>query len=110
MKWYYILAIVIAIVVLLGILILLTSRSKEDKSLKEYPELLLALGGKDNVSEVSFKGSRVNVVLVDKKLIDKEIIKQQGVETIVVSNKKLTMVVGKNSQDIYNYLNNSLNA
>ena len=110
MKWYHIVTIVVSIIILLGLLILITTSKKKVKmENNEYPQLLLALGGKENVSEVSFKGSRVSVILVDKKVIDKEMIKQQGVETIVVSNKKVTMVVGKKSEEIFNYLNNYIN-
>ena len=35
---------------------------------------------------------------------DKEQIKENGVETIVVSNKKITLVIGKKASLIYKYL------
>ena len=110
MKWYYILAIVTTIIILIGLLIVIVSnKAKGNNIANEYPELLVALGGKDNINEVTFKGSRVSVILLDKTIVDKERIKSQGVETIVVSNKKLTMVVGKQSEVIFKYLNNQIN-
>ena len=108
MKWYYIVAIVVGILVLLGLLILVVFNGKKKDTNEDYQELLLALGGKENISEVSFKGSRVNVLLIDKTLIDKEKLKTQGVETIVMSNKKMTMVVGKQSEIIFNYLDKQI--
>ena len=108
MKWYYVVAIVVAILLLLLTLVLIVNNKKNDKKVEEFPNLLLALGGKENINEVSFKGSRVSVLLENKKLINKEGIKNEGVETIVVSNKKVTMVVGKNSEIIFNYLNNEI--
>ena len=40
----------------------------------------------------------------NKKNVNKDQIKENGVETIVVSNKKLTMVIGRQAPAIYKYL------
>ena len=109
MEWYYIAMIVCGGILLVSLIVILLIKRKSKDVKEEFPELLLALGGKENVNEVSFKGSRVSVLLEDKKVIDKEKIKEQGVETIVVSNKKVTMVVGKKSEEMFNYLNNQIN-
>jgi phosphotransferase system IIB component len=113
MNFYQILGIVGAgLLVLIAIMVALIVLFKKRKNteVEEFPELLIALGGKENISEVSQKGSRVNVLVDNKKAINKEKIKEQGVETIVISNKKVTMVVGnKNSMSVYNYLNNQIN-
>jgi phosphotransferase system IIB component len=94
--------VVVALCVIFGILIY---KKKKNKEQEEFPELLEALGGKVNITEVSQKGSRVNVIVGNKKNVDKDKVREQGVETIVVSNKKVTMLVGsKKSVLIYNYL------
>ena len=109
MEWYYIAMIVAGVILLAGIFTLILLKKKNVTASEEFPDLLLALGGKDNVNEVTFKGSRVSALLIDKKIIDKDKMKEHGVETIVVANKKVTMVVGKKSEVIFNYLNNQIN-
>ena len=49
-------------------------------------------------------GSRVSLNFDSKKVVDKELIKENGVETIVVANKKITLVIGKKAPMIYKYL------
>lgn len=115
MDYYQKLAIIIAAIVVgviaLGIVtILFLKRKKKNKKVEEFPELLVALGGKKNISKVTQKGSRVSVLVDNKKVIDKDKVKEQGVETIVISNKKVTMVVGsRKSILMYNYLNDQVN-
>lgn len=108
MDYYQKLAIIITSIVLVvavGVLVFLLKRKRKLKSLEEFPELLEALGGKSNISKVSQKGSRVSVVVDNKKIVDKDMVKEQGVETIVISNKKVTLVVGsKKALLMYNYL------
>lgn len=110
MEWYHIVAIISAVVLVIAIVVLIVLlKKKKNKVIDEFPNLLLALGGKENITSVSYKGSRVSALIGDKKIINKELIKEQGVETIVISNKKVTMVVGKKSEEIFNYLNNQIN-
>lgn len=110
MRVYHVL-IIVAFLILIALSIFFVLRHKKrDKVIEEFPQLLIALGGKENIREISFKGSRVSVLVENKKDVNKEGIKNEGVETIVISNNKVTMVVGnKNSEVIYNYLNNQLN-
>ena len=114
MDFYQILLIVIAslvVIITLGILVFKIKKRKEHKKTHEFPELLEALGGVENISEPSYKGSRVSVVVDNKKTLDREKMKEQGVETIVISGKKVTMVVGnRKSILIYNYINDKLNS
>jgi phosphotransferase system IIB component len=109
MDYYQKLAIIISIgvliVIALGIVVFLLKKRKKVKDAMEFPNLLEALGGKENVVSISYKGSRLSVLVDNKKNVDKEKIKEQGVETIVISNKKVTMVVGsKKAILMYNYL------
>ena len=108
MQWYHILAIAIASILLVLLLVIICkfNKNKSDNNI-EFPGLLEALGGKDNIVEISQKGSRINVIVNDKKILDKEKIKAEGIDTIVISNKKVTMVVdNKKAVLIYNYLYN----
>ena len=68
------------------------------------------LAKKVNMTEdaVIKKLKTMGVEVKDKKQVDKEKIKQEGIDTIVVSSKKVTMVVGNDkSNKIYNYINNA---
>lgn len=113
MNFYQILAIIggsILVLVIALILVILLLRKRKNDTVKEFPDLLIALGGKDNITQVTQKGSRVSVIVDNKKAVNKEKVKEQGIETIVISNKKVTMVVGnKNSMLMYNYLNDQVN-
>ena len=111
MKEHLILAIVIACILLVAIIsvvvILIVLKKKNKITVLEFPALLTALGGLDNISNLMQKGSRISVNVNDKKIIDKEKIKEEGIDTIVVSNKKVTMVVdNKKAVQIFEYLNN----
>lgn len=113
MNLYQILAIVggsVLLLIIALILVIILLKKNKNNTVQEFPELLIALGGKENITQVTYKGSRVSVVVDNKKAVDKEKVKEQGVETIVISNKKVTMVVGnKVSTLMYNYLNNQVN-
>lgn len=95
--------------ILLALFLILRLKKKKNVEVEEYPNLVLALGGKENIISTFYKGSRIGVEIKDKKQVDKDRIKQEGIDTIVVSSKKVTMVVGNDkSNKIYNYINNLL--
>lgn len=90
------------------VLIILGRRKSKKKEGKEFPGLLEALGGVSNISNISLNGSRISLNFDNKKNVDKEQIKDNGVETIVVSNKKITLVIGKQAPSIYKYLKENI--
>ena len=114
MDYYQKLAIIIVsiiVVVALGLIVVLLTKRRNHKMEEEFPLLLEAFGGKENINEYTQKGSRVSVVVENKKLVDKEKVKEQGIETIVVSNKKFTILVGsKKAILVYNYLKKEINS
>ena len=110
--WLKILLISIAAVVLVAticiVIFIILKKKNKATIVEEFPQLILSLGGKENIISVSYKGSRVNVEVNDKKLVDKESLKGE-VETIVVSSKKVTMVAGNDkSIKICDYLTKML--
>lgn len=111
MKWYYIVLIAIAVVLVLTLVLILIYKRKnssKDNS-DEYLNILLALGGKENIISLDYKNSRVNVFIKDKQVVNKEELKINGIETVVITSKKVTMVVGnKVSNALYNYLDSSI--
>ncbi len=99
----------VLLLIIIFLLVRLKNKSKS-KGTNEFPELLSALGGLENISNVKLNGSRVSLTFTNKDSIDKELVKQNGVESLVISNKKITMVIGKNAQKIYNYLQSNIEA
>ena len=100
----------IALLLIIIVLIIVLKKKSKNKEMLEFPELLEALGGADNISNVILNGSRVSLTFDSKKNIDKDLIKENGVETIVVSNKKITLVIGKKASVIYKYLLENIKA
>ena len=50
--------------------------------------MLEALGGRENIVSTTQKGSRISVVVDNKKSVDRDQVKECGIDTIVISNKK----------------------
>lgn len=107
MMWGFIVGFVF-ILLLFTLFLIIRNKRKNNKTNKEFPELLKALGGLENITNLSLNGSRISLNFNDKKSINKEQIKENGVETIVFSNKKMTLVIGKNAPVIYKYLQENL--
>ena len=99
----------ILILLVIMVLIVVSKKKSKNKETKEFPELLEALGGVSNISNINLNGSRISLSFESKKNIDNEMIKENGVETIVLSNKKITLVIGKKASSIYRYLQGALN-
>ena len=90
------LAIVAVIVIVLVIILLVNrNRKKDNKAIDNTAndDWLEALGGKENILEVSATGSRLTVKLQDINNHDKEKLKQLGVSNIVTMSDKLVLVV-----------------
>lgn len=104
LKWCLIGGAILVALACIIILIIVIKRKSKLKEKTEFPKLLEALGGKENISNVSLNGSRISLNFDSKKNVDKDLIKENGVETIVVSNKKMTLVIGKKAPIIYKYL------
>ncbi len=88
------LAIVAVIVIVLVIILLVNrNRKKDNKAIDNTAndDWLEALGGKENILEVSATGSRLTVKLQDINNHDKEKLKQLGVSNIVTMSDKLVL-------------------
>lgn len=67
------------------------------------------LGGRENVTSVTQVGSRINLVLKDKEIINKDNLKELGVKSVLVMSNKVTLVVENNAEDIAKAINEALN-
>ena len=69
---------------------------------------LTALGGKDNINNVSAIGSRINLSLRDKEKIDREKLTNLGVNSVLVMSNKVTLVIANNAVDIAETIANGI--
>ena len=88
-------------------IIVVKKRSKKNTNLV-FAGLLEALGGSDNISNIVLNGSRISLNFENKGNVNKERIKENCVDSIVVANKKITLVIGKQAPLIYKYLQENL--
>ena len=66
------------------------------------------LGGRENIDNVTQVGSRINLVLKDKELINKDNLKELGVKSVLVMSNKVTLVIENNAEDIAKAINEAL--
>ena len=98
-----------AIVVALVVIFLVVFFLKRKKPTKvNDSSWLIALGGKDNIISISAIGSRINLTLKDKEIIDREKLKELGVKSVLVMSNKVTLVVETAAEAIANSVNASL--
>lgn len=82
---------------------------KKKKTVKfDNNEWFDALGNKDNIKEVSAVGSRLNVVLEDIEIINRDKLKELGVSNILVMSKKVTLVIEGKAEQVAEAIKNSL--
>ena len=90
-------ALALAVLILLVILLIVLSGRKRKKKQPvrqiEASKYYEALGGADNVISHSRTGSRIALVLKDYDAIDKEKIKEAGVDGFIKMSEKLVLVI-----------------
>ena len=103
--WQRYLLIFIAILVV-SILIYYFIFSKKKKKIEssKYYQIYESLGFKENIKELELNGNRLDLFLENKKLIDKENLKNNGVNAIVVTSKKVTLVIGRDSKKTFDFI------
>lgn len=69
---------------------------------------LLALGGQENIKEVTAIGSRLSLALVDKEKIDREQLKTLGVSSVLTMSNKVTLVIEGEAERIAESIKSSL--
>lgn len=77
---------------------------KKKKKLEESQatKIIEFLGGKENISSLSAKGSRLSISLIDQSKLKEEELKKLGVSSIIYMSNKIILVVGSISLDIEN--------
>lgn len=97
-------SIVVVIIAVVLIVFLIISRKKKSKTKDQIKAtnlngFYLALGGKENVVSHNLNGTRLTLVLKDYKLIDREKLREYGVERVLSMTNKY-ILVGQDLEDL----------
>lgn len=107
--WLIALFIVTGVLIIATVIVLIIFLKKR-KVVKVDDSLWIDnLGGRENINGVTQVGSRINLVLKDKEIINKDNLKELGVKSVLVMSNKVTLVVENNAEDIAKAINEALN-
>ena len=103
------LAVVDALLLLVVVIMVIRNIvSKSPKAKVDNNEWFDALGGKENIKELTAVGSRLSLNLNDKDIIDREKLKTLGVSSVVTMSNKVTLVIEGKAEKIAETLKQSL--
>ena len=91
--WWMALAVLAVLALVVGLLFLLKPKKKPAPRPVEKSAYLSAMGGEENIVSHLRKGSRIELVLKDYSLLDKERLKAAGVDSFILMSNKLTLVI-----------------
>ena len=94
-----------ALLVLIVILVILLAKKKKKKKkvvhhVVDKSAYMEALGGEDNVISHLRKGSRIELKLKDYDAIDKDKIKEAGVDGFIKMSDRLTLVIKGDAETV----------
>ena len=91
--WWMALIVVAVLALIVALLLLLKPKKKPTPRPVEKSAYLSAMGGEENIVSHLRKGSRIELVLKDYSLLDKERLKAAGVDSFILMSNKLTLVI-----------------
>ena len=91
--WWMALAVLAVLALVVALLLLLKPKKKPTPRPVEKSAYLSAMGGEENIVSHLRKGSRIELVLKDYSLLDKERLKAAGVDSFILMSNKLTLVI-----------------
>ena len=91
--WWMALAVLAVLALIVVLLLLLKPKKKPTPRPVEKSAYLSAMGGEENIVSHLRKGSRIELVLKDYSLLDKERLKAAGVDSFILMSNKLTLVI-----------------
>ena len=106
-------SIAVSVIILVIVVFLLINKNKKGNKKVEIKKedtnkWIEALGGIDNISDISSTGSRLTVKLNNKELINRDSLNQLGVTSIVMMSDKVTLVTNLDNTKIVEYVKNCL--
>ena len=110
-SYAWVLCVAVVVIILLTILIIFViKKPKKSSDKKKAPidsnQWVDALGGIENILEISATGSRLSVKAKDPSLINQEALKELGVSNIIKMSEKLILVTELDNQKIVENIKN----
>lgn len=110
----YLMYIIIGVVVLIALWFIfakvLKNKKPKEVTIKDIPidieALINALGGKENIKETTANGSKITFFVIEDELIKVNTLKELGASGIIQSTGKITVIMGKFSEEISRIINN----
>ncbi|HMM00453.1 MAG TPA: hypothetical protein PKC96_03840 [Bacilli bacterium] len=84
---------VAALLVIILLIYFFLRPAKSTPSLASGSRLIEALGGPDNVKEISFVRSRMNIYLIDQAKLERSVLDQLGFGPFVQMSDRLTLLI-----------------
>lgn len=113
-NYAWLLCVIVALIIIAVIVIIFVLKNKKGAnkkpltSEKSSDKWLEALGGKDNILEISSTGSRLSVKLANKDLVNRDALTELGIKSIVQMSDKLTLVSDLDNSIIVENIQKSL--
>lgn len=108
-KYALYICLVLVVIIAIVVLLLLFVSKKKSKPKINYEDWLIALGGKENVKEVTAVGSRLSLVLVDKEKANRDELTKLGVSSVLTMSGKLVLVIEDKAEQIAESIRSYLN-
>lgn len=111
-NYAWILCVAVVVIIILTIIIIFLvknrkpSKPKKIVSVASADEWVEALGGNDNIVDVSSTGSRLSIKIKNRDLINRDALTKLGVTSIVLMSDKVTLVTNLDNQKIVEKLQN----
>lgn len=106
--WICVAIVVIIIATIVILFVVKNGKKQKPKLVVNNNEWLLALGGKENINEVSAVGSRLTVALKDSGTIDKEKLTTLGVTSTMKMSNKIVLVIEDKAEQIASSINSEI--
>ena len=100
----YIILGVVGLGLVLSIILFFVFRRKGNKINFDYERFVNLLGGISNIEDASCKNSRLSVTLKDKNKVERDGLMEMGASALVVTSKKITLVLGVLSTEVCAYI------
>lgn len=97
---------VIVVGIIISLIIIFSKKNKKPKV--DHLKWIDALGGKENIINATAVGSRINLTLKDKDIINRDKLTEYGVKSVLVMSNKVTLVKEK-AVETANAINQALN-
>lgn len=116
--WMYALIAVLAVLVVLAVVLIVLkvvknkrireSERKADQKIEESAShLSLLFGGKENIKQISSRGSRVSLEVLDTSKIEKEAITKE-LDSVMFMGNKIVFIIGSKSEEFERLLNENI--